>query len=266
MGNLYLVATPIGNIDDISYRAVKILKGVDVILAEDTRETGILLSNLNIKNKLISFNDHNEVNKIKIVKDMLDDGKSIALVSDRGTPLISDPGYKLVKKLRTENYNIIPIPGPVAFINALIASGLPTNNFIFLGFIQHKKKWLTDYKNLNSTLIFYEAVHRLEKFVNFLLEELGDREVVIAREITKLYESFYVGKLSNVLDKIDPIKGEFVVMVGPNKLVEHDKGAIIKDIKQSLSKESNKDIINLLMLKYNISKNEAYNLILEAKK
>lgn len=266
MGNLYIVATPIGNVEDISLRAIKILSQVDIVLAEDTRETISLLTKLKINKKIISFHDHNEISKIKSVKKMLDEGKSLALVSDRGTPLISDPGFKLIKSLRQEKYNIIPIPGAVAFVNALIASGLPTNNFVFLGFIKHQNKYLEKYKDLPSTLVFYESVHRLEKFIIFLKKELGDREVVVAREITKLYETFYFGNLSNILSKIDSLKGEFVIMISPSHTIDFDEQFVLNEIKNLLKEKTKKEIMGKIMLKYNISKNKAYNLILEADK
>ena len=198
-GNLYLVATPIGNLEDITLRAINILKEVDIIAAEDTRHTLKLLNHLNIKKTLISYYKETEKIKSEILIEKLLDGKNIALVSDAGTPAISDPGEEIVRKAIENDINIIPIPGACAFINALVASGFSTREFVFLGFlsknIKNKKEKLEELKNENKTLIFYESPHKIKSTLENISEILGNREIVIARELTKIHEEFIRGKV-----------------------------------------------------------------------
>lgn len=219
-GTLYVVATPIGNLKDITGRAIEILEGVDIILSEDTRITNKLLHRYNIHGKiLISFHEHNEERKIDEVERLLKEGKDIALVSDAGTPLIQDPGYRLVRHLRKNGYSVIPVPGPSACISALSVSGLSTDSFIFLGFLPHRKKRRYDLynkvKELNVTCVIYESVHRIDTLLSELCEVFQDREVFIAREMTKLHEEYYFGKICEIKDKIKK-KGEFVIILGKN--------------------------------------------------
>ena len=217
--SVYLVPTPIGNLEDMTYRAIKTLKMVDVIFSEDTRVTLQLLNHFEIKNKLIALHDHNE----DLVKDKvlsyLEDGKNVAIVTDRGTPIISDPGYKTVKFLKDKGYNVIGLPGACAFVPALIASSISSEHFTFYGFLSSKesqiRKELEYLKDSEYTLVFYEAPHRIIKTLNLMLEIFGDRYISISREISKLYESVYVGSISDALKKPDEFKGEFVIVVSP---------------------------------------------------
>ena len=218
---LYIIATPIGNLKDITLRALETLEKVEYLLCEDTRNTGLLLNNLGIKNKpkLISFYDEVEDQKIPEVMSLLDQNKEVGLVTDAGTPIVSDPGYKLVKKCQKLGYIITSIPGPSAVVNALVLSGIPSGRFSFLGFLPKKpgerKKVLEKYKNFDGAKIVYESPFRLLK----LLEEVGtvygeETEISICREMTKKFEEVINGKINDVTQKISPknLKGEFVVI------------------------------------------------------
>ena len=219
--SVYLVPTPIGNLEDMTFRAINTLKMVDVIFSEDTRVTLQLLNHFEIKNKLIALHDHNE----DLVKDKvlsyLKDGKNVAIVTDRGTPIISDPGYKTVKFLKDMGYNVIGLPGACAFVPALIASSISSEHFTFYGFLPSKesqvKKELEYLKDFEYTLVFYEAPHRIIKTLNMMLEIFGDRYISISREISKLHESVFVGKISQALENTSQFKGEFVIVVSPNE-------------------------------------------------
>jgi 16S rRNA (cytidine1402-2'-O)-methyltransferase len=217
-GTLYLVATPIGNLEDITHRAIKILGGVDLIAAEDTRKTIILLNHYNIKKDLTSYHAFNEAKRTPELIDKLKRGQSIAIVSDAGTPGISDPAYRLVKTAIEEKINIIPIPGATAFVCAVTASGLPTDSFVFEGFLPHKKGRKTKLGELSKetrTIILYESPHRLLKTLNELLNSLGERKIVVARELTKKFEEIYHGTISEAINHFSakPIKGEFVLII-----------------------------------------------------
>ena len=221
-GTIFLVATPIGNLEDITFRAVRVLKEADVVFAEDTRNTRKLFSHYNIHNKLESFHSHNQKNKVPGILKTLKTGKNIALVSDAGTPGISDPAYYLVKYAVTEKINIVPVPGATALISGLIVSGLPTDRFYFQGFLPLKKgkqKTLKFLAELPNTVVIYESIHRLKKNLQNILEVFGDRYICIAREITKLHETFYRGNLSDLLNKEDEIvfKGEVVLIIAGKK-------------------------------------------------
>jgi len=226
-GTLYLVATPIGNLDDITYRAVKILSGVDFIAAEDTRKTKFLLDHYSIQKELVSYFAFNEAKRTPELIGKLKQGVSIAIVSDAGTPGISDPAYRLVKAAIEENINIIPIPGATAFISALVASGLPTENFVFEGFLPHKKGRKTKLKELSSetrTIILYESPHRILKLLNELLISLGERKIVVARELTKKFEEIFRGSTSEAVNHFSSksIKGEFVLIISGKSKKETD--------------------------------------------
>ena len=254
-GKLYMVATPIGNLDDITIRAIKVLNDVDIIAAEDTRHTLKLLNHLNIKKNLISYYKETEKIKSPILIEKLLEGKNIALVSDAGTPGISDPGEEIVKNAIENNIEIIPIPGASAFVNALICSGLSTREFTFVGFLptnnKEKKDKLEELKNENRTLIFYEAPHKIKNTLENILEIFGNRKIVLARELTKIHEEFIRNNISNILDNIDEIKGEFVILVeGTEKINEEenykyylnknlDKKEIIKKIAKDRGKNKN---------------------------
>lgn len=218
--SLYLIPTPIGNLDDMTYRAVKVLEEVEVIFSEDTRVTLNLLNNFGIKKKLISLHEHNEDILKEKVLEYLKNGYSVGLVTDRGTPIISDPGYKTVKYISDNNYNVIALPGATAFVCALIASGISPQPFLFYGFLNSKDSKRRDelemLKDNEYTMIFYEAPHRIMKTLNMMLGVFGDRDISISREITKKFETIYRGKLSDVIKNI-PEKGEFVIVVNGMK-------------------------------------------------
>jgi 16S rRNA (cytidine1402-2'-O)-methyltransferase len=216
-GKLFVVATPIGNLEDITLRAIRTLKECDFILCEDTRRAKILLKHYGIEKPLISYFEGNEEKRIPEVIDLLREGKNIALISDAGTPLISDPGYRLVKRCREEGIDVLPVPGPSAVIAALSVSGLETDRFMFLGFppqkIGKRRKLLEEIKDFEGSLVFYLSPYDIKEFLEEVLEILGDRRVCICREMTKFFEEYLYGKLSEVKDKVKE-KGEFVVIVG----------------------------------------------------
>ncbi len=218
---LYLVATPIGNMSDMSKRAIEILSDACVIFAEDTRVTAMLLSYFGIKKRLIALHDHNEDVVKEMVLNYLRDDKMVALVTDRGTPVISDPGYKTVRYVTSNGYNVVAIPGACASINALIVSGLEPQPFMFYGFLNSKeskrKRELEELRDYKFTMIFYEAPHRILSTLRLMLEVFGDREVSLSREISKKFESVYRGKLSDCLSDSSQIKGEFVIVVAGNR-------------------------------------------------
>lgn len=214
---LYLVPTPIGNMEDMTFRAINILRDVSVIFAEDTRVTRNLLNYFDINNKLISLHDHNEEQVKNTVFNYLSEGNSVAIVTDRGTPIISDPGYKTVKFVSDKGFRVVGLPGACAFVPALIMSGIVPQPFTFYGFldskVEKKRKELEKLKFVENTIIFYEAPHRIYKTMEMLLEIFGDREVSLSREISKKYESVYRGNISNLLPTLKEIKGEFVIIV-----------------------------------------------------
>ena len=215
--SLYLIPTPIGNLDDITIRGLKTLELVDVILCEDTRETSKLLSKYNIKKKLVSCHEFNEDKMKDKVLGFLESGLNVGLVTDQGTPLISDPGYRIVDYISSHNYNIVSLPGATAFVPALTISALAPSPFTFYGFLNAKKskqiKELESLRNHAFTLIFYEAPHRLIDTLNNVKEVFGDRKICVVREISKKYEQAIRGKISEVLETDFPIKGEFVIVV-----------------------------------------------------
>ena len=218
-GTLFVVSTPVGNLEDITLRAIRTLKEVDVIAAEDTRRTKILLDRYDIRKKLISFYSYNRIKRKDELIRALQGGMNIALVSDAGTPGISDPGYILIKSAIGENIPITAIPGPTALITALVLSGKPTNKFIFEGFLSNKsskrKKRLQELKNEERTVIIYESCHRIVRFLQDILEVMGDREIALTRELTKKFEEIKREKTSALLGHFSQTKprGEFVVVL-----------------------------------------------------
>ena len=273
-GKLYLVATPIGNLEDITLRALKVLKEVDLIAAEDTRHTLGLLNHFEISKPLISYYKETEKSKSPILLEKLLNGTNIALVSDAGTPGISDPGEEIVKEAIKENIEIIPIPGACAFVNALIASGMNTKEFSFIGFLssnkKEKKEKLEELKYDTKTLIFYESPHRLENTLKIMQEILGDRKIVLARELTKVHEEFIRGTLSTVIEQIVDIKGEFVVLLEGNSTSKQQK-QILDLNKLSLEEHykyyekkgmDKKNIVKQIAKDRNVSKNEIYQYFL----
>lgn len=214
-GKLFIVATPIGNLSDITFRAIEILKSVDTIACEDTRHTLILLNHYEIRKPLISYHQHSDKFKIDKLISMLNDGNDIAIVSDAGTPGISDPGEIIVKEAIKEGIEVIPIPGASAAITAISISGLPTNEFVFIGFLSHKKGRQTKIHEIaeeKRTVVLYESPYRIKKLLNELEEVCGDREIAVCRELTKKFETVYRGKISEIIDMIKE-KGEFVVII-----------------------------------------------------
>ncbi|MCR4425670.1 MAG: 16S rRNA (cytidine(1402)-2'-O)-methyltransferase [Firmicutes bacterium] len=222
MGTLYLVSTPIGNIADITQRARDVLSQVSLVAAEDTRHTGLLLSRYGIKARLLSYHEHNEVVRVDQVLEVLARGEDVAVVSDAGTPVISDPGEILVRRAINAGHRIVPVPGPAAFLAALVASGLPASRFTFQGFLPRRsaerRAVLTALASYDSTLIFYEAPHRLRRMLEDVLRVVGDRPCALAREITKKFEEIRRGRVSEILEwvRAESPKGEFVLVVaGP---------------------------------------------------
>ncbi len=265
-GILYIVATPIGNLEDITLRAIRILKEVDLIAAEDTRHTLKLLNHLEISKPMISCHRHNEEIRCDNLIKELKSGKNIALVSDAGTPGICDPGEEIIKKSIEENIKVIPIPGACAMINALICSGIDTKEFNFLGFLplnkKSRKEKIEEIRNSNKTIIIYEAPHKLKNTLNDLSEILEDRNVVLARELTKIHEEFIRGKVSELIDKAEELKGEMVIIIeGSNKKQENELNNLSLEEhynfyeKQGFNK---KEIIKKIAKDRNVNKNEIY--------
>jgi len=216
---LYIVATPIGNLEDMTFRAVETLKTVDYIAAEDTRHSKILLDKYQIKTPTISFHAWSDERKLEQLVQMLTDGKNVALISDAGTPGISDPGFLLVREAAKRDIKVVPIPGASAVISALCASGLPTNQFIYLGFLPVKKGRKTLLESLQHeerTIVFYESPHRLLKTLGELEQHFGDRQIALARELTKIHEEYFRGTAKEAHEHFTKkgVKGEFVVMIG----------------------------------------------------
>lgn len=268
-GVLYIVATPIGNLDDITYRAVKVLSDVDLIAAEDTRHTLKLLNHLEISKPLISYYKETEKVKSKIIIEKLKEGKNVAVVSDAGTPGISDPGCEVIKEAIKEGIKVVPIPGACAAINSLICSGMDTKQFFFIGFLSTKNKEkrdkLEEVKNIQGTLIFYEAPHKIMDTLKMMLEVLGDRQISIGRELTKIHEEFIRGSISDVLEKLEP-RGEMVVIVEGSAESEED---IQRNNRNEMTLEEHykfyesqgfdkKDIIKKIAKDRNVNKNEIY--------
>lgn len=261
---LYLIATPIGNMEDITYRAINVLKNVSIIFSEDTRVTNQLLSYYNIKNKLISSHQYNEKDNIDKLLKYLNDGQDVGLVTDRGTPIISDPGYYLAKAAINNNYNVVSIPGATAFVSALITSNIDAQPFTFFGFLNSKaskrRKELEELKNNKYTLIFYESPHRLIDTLNDMLKILGNRNISISREITKKFEEIYRGTISDVINELDVLKGEFVIVVEGNKDVNDFSNLSILDhvnlyIENGLD---SKEAIKKVAHERKLNKNEVY--------
>lgn len=274
-GTLYLVATPIGNLEDITIRALNVLKEVDLIAAEDTRHTLGLLNHFEISKPLISYYKETEKVKSPILVEKLLNGKNIALVSDAGTPGISDPGEEIVKEAIKNDIKIVPIPGACAFVNALIPSGMNTRQFSFIGFLsankKEKKDKLEELKYETKTLIFYEAPHKLSNTLENMLEILGDRNIVLARELTKIHEEFIRGKISTIIEQIVDTKGEFVIIVEGNNISKKDKE--ILDLNELTLEEhykyyentgiSKKEIIKKIAKDRNVNKNEIYQYFID---
>lgn len=263
--SLYLIPTPIGNLDDITIRSLNTLKQVDVLLCEDTRDTGLLLKKYDIKQKLISCHEYNESKIIDKVIDYLKKGLNVGLVTDQGSPIISDPGYIISRAIIDAGYNVISLPGATAFVPALSMSGIEPSPFLFYGFLNAKegkqKTELMSLKNFKYTLIFYESVHRLGKTLKNILDVFGDRNIAICREISKLHEEVCRDKISNIIPLVSTMKGEFVVVVEGNKQqVDYNDLDVLEHIKLYTDDGmSEKEAIKLVAKERNIAKSIIYN-------
>ena len=263
--SLYLIPTPIGNLDDITIRALNTLKQVDVLLCEDTRDTGLLLKKYDIKQTLLSCHEYNEDKIVGKVIDYLEKGKNIGLVTDQGSPIISDPGYIISRAVINAGYNVISLPGATAFVPALSMSGIEPSPFLFYGFLSAKdskqKGELKNLKDLKYTLIFYESVHRMEKTLKNMLEVLGDRNIAICREISKIHEEVCRDKISNILQFVSQMKGEFVIIVEGNKeKVDYNSLDVVEHVKLYTEDGiSEKDAIKLVAKERNVAKSVIYN-------
>lgn len=261
---LYLIATPIGNMDDITFRAIEVLKSVKVIFSEDTRITNQLLKHYNIKNKLISSHQYNEKENVDKLLEYLNDGYDVGLVTDRGTPIISDPGYYLSEAAIKSGFNVVSIPGATAFVSALIVSNIESLPFTFYGFLNSKqskrRKELEKIKFLEPTMIFYEAPHRLTETLCDMLEILGNRKCSISREITKKFEEVYRGNLSDIIEQTKDVKGEIVIVVEGNKSVNtFDNLTIVEHVNLYIKEGYNsKEAIKLVAKERQLNKNEVY--------
>jgi len=274
-GALYIVSTPIGNREDVTLRALKILQVVDLIAAEDTRKSGKFLSHHGIKNRLVSYHEHNEKKRAPELLGKLLGGTSIALVSNAGTPCVSDPGYRLVAAAIAHKISVIPVPGPSAAMAAMSASGLPTDSFVFIGFPPKKKgkrmQLLAELALESRALIFYESPRRILAFLEEIVSHVGDRPAVLAREMTKLHEEFIRGSVSEILETIKirtEIKGECTLLVaGCQKEAAVDLGLVGAEIRAALGNQKNSvsQIARTIAKKYGLPKNEVYEMALNAR-
>lgn len=263
--SLYLIPTPIGNLEDITLRAINTLKKVDIIFCEDTRIAGLLLNKLEIKKKLVSCNNINEEDVKERVLTVLKEGKDVGLITDRGTPIISDPGYKVVEYVVNNGYNVIGLPGPTALIPALITSGIEPSPFLFYGFLNSKQsklvKELDLLKSFKFTLIFYESPHRIVSMLETLKKVFGDRKISVNREISKLYEEIYRGTITEVINELgSEIKGEFVIIVEGNKdVINYNEISVKEHIISYINLGySEKEAMKLVARDRDITKSEIY--------
>ena len=270
-GKLYVVGTPIGNLEDITLRAIRILKEVDLIACEDTRRTQKLLNAYKIQTRTVSYHEHNEMTRAPELIIQMEEGSTIALVTDAGMPVVSDPGFRLVHLAVRHSIPVIPVPGASAFVAALAASGLPVDKFRFLGFLPSKKgerrKALEELKDATRTLVFYEAPHRLVEMLKDSREILGERELVVAREVTKIHEEFLRGTISTTLEylKKRPAKGEITVLIGLHAAGETKENApradsIISEIQAVMTRQriDEKAALKIVARARGISKSDAY--------
>lgn len=272
---LYLVATPIGNLEDITLRALRILKQVDIIAAEDTRQTLKLLNHFEIAKPLISYYRHNETQKIEQILQKLQEGQTIALVSDAGTPAISDPGEELVKKAIEKKIQVVPVPGACAAITALIASGQNTRQFLFLGFLPLNKKYrnevLEEIQNAKQTCILYEAPHKLLTTLKDLKERIDNRKVVLARELTKIHEEFLEGTIAELIEKVTAPRGEYVLLIEGRNTNSDKREKTFLTIEEQYKRYQEegydkKEIIKKIAKDKKVTRNEIYQHFLKQKK
>ena len=272
-GVLYIVPTPIGNLEDITLRALRVLKEVDLIAAEDTRHTQHLLTHFGIHTALTSYHEHNEREKAQVLVERIKNGANVALVCDAGTPAIADPGYRLVTAAIRSAIQIVPLPGAAALSTVLSASGLPTDHFLFEGFLPAKKSErqakLQALREVVATLVFYEAPHRLLETLNDMQQLLGDRQLVVAREVSKVHEEFLRGKVSDVATQLTDreVKGEITLVVhGSTGEARVSEEQLRKEIRRLTGERVGvKEISELLGERYGLSKREVYRLTLESK-
>lgn len=263
--SLYLIPTPIGNLDDITIRSLNTLKTVDEILCEDTRTTGVLLKKYDINKKLVSCHEYNEDKMIEYAVNKLKEGYNLGLVTDQGSPIISDPGYVVSRGVIKAGYNVISLPGSTAFVPALSSSGIEPSPFMFYGFLNSKKskqkEELNSLKDYRYTIIFYEAVHRIKDTLENMLSILGDRNICIGREISKIHEEYTRGKISELLPLVDTMKGEFVIVVEGNKdTVDYSNLDIISHVKLYVEDGMKEmDAIKLVAKERHLAKSVVYN-------
>lgn len=269
---LYIVGTPIGNMEDISFRAVNTLKNADIIACEDTRVSKVLLSNYGIDTQTVSIHNYNESEKIDWVKNKIDEGLSIALISDAGMPLISDPGYKVVSELRNSGYYVSVVPGATSTISALVLSGMPTDRFMFIGFAPTKEKekfaFFDEVKNIDASVIFFETANRLTDTLKTLNQIFKERKIAIVREITKIYEEVKTGTPEELFNHFaqNGVKGEIVGVISPCKKRESfDSGKIQKTLLELLEYMPLKSASEFVAKIFDISKKEVYNLGIKLK-
>ena len=274
---LFLVSTPIGNLEDITFRALRVLKESALIACEDTRHTGRLLAHFGITTPTISYHEHNERIRAAELVVRLEEGQSIALVTDAGTPGISDPAYRLVVAAIEAGINVVPIPGPTAFVAALIASGLPTDSFLFVGFLpprkQARRTRLEEMRDQRATLVLYEAPHRIGATLVDALDVLGDRPAALARELTKLHEQFRRGTLAELLQRHqnDPPRGEIVLIIGGysgderDQSIETSSRPLADEVDQLIADQSlaRNEALRLVARRRGIPRREAYRLYIE---
>lgn len=276
-GTLFIVATPIGNLDDLTIRVSKVIEQSKFVLAEDTRVTIKILNHLGLKKQMISCHEHNEGDRLQALAEAAAAGESIALISDAGTPLISDPGYQIVREAIALGMKVIPIPGPSAFLLALVGSGLPCDKFVFEGFLPDKtsaqKSRLEELRTDHRTLVFYISPHKLIKNLSVFLEALGDREICLARELTKLHEEFLRGKISTMIEKYshEEIRGEFVLVVAGMSAENESAEVTEEEVRAAIraefeSNRSVKDISALLAEQFHWKKSDVYRLALDEQK
>ena len=267
-GNLYLIPTPIGNLEDITFRAIRTLKSVDIVFAEDTRETFTLLKYYDINKKIESCHKYTEMKHKDKIINILKSGKNIGYVTDRGTPLISDPGNVIVEEAIKNNINVISLPGPNAVLPALNMSGISNERFLFYGFLNTKKsqmvKELTELKNIKYTLVFYESPYRIVDTLKTIKEVLGNRSAAVVREISKLYEEVIRDNIDNLIEKCDKIKGEIVIVVEGNKILEEENIDYTEEVNKLIKEGKTKTTaIKLVAEAHNISKNKLYNTLMK---
>jgi 16S rRNA (cytidine1402-2'-O)-methyltransferase len=270
MGTLFLVATPIGNLEDMSPRAIRILHEASLIAAEDTRHTGQLLKHFEIETPITSYFEHNKLNKLDFILDKLSSG-DVALVSDAGTPAINDPGYELVRAALASGFDVVPVPGPSAPVAALTVSGLPTDSFLYLGYLPSKKserrKFVGHVSNVTYTLIFLESPYRIIEALEDILAALGDRRICVAREMTKMFEEYWRGTVSGAVEyfRSQPVRGEFTLVIEGKRKKEREMwketellDAIIKEMKGD---KSAKEISIELSERSGWNKKDVYRLV-----